>query len=174
MNVYVYNKTQFDKLMEFNHINDSNVEVRTEIFLISIVDTHIHNPFGDGPESKKFEKQLVDLLDHHFQKDHNNVMNLEFDDCEHDGQASPTNASNETKAFSEEQASKLFEFIKQNRDRKTCIVHCMAGISRSAAVAEFVNGYCQGDWEEFKRRHPRICPNARVSRLLNKVKYLNG
>ena len=171
MRVYVFDKNRFDQLMRFNNIDDSNVEERTDIFLISIVDTSFHNPFGDGPEAKKFGKQLVSLLDHHFKEDHKNVMNLEFDDCEHDGEASPTNKSSETKAFSKEQAAKLFSFIKKHREKETCIVHCMGGISRSGAVATFINGYAKGDWETFKRDNPQISPNGRVHRMLNQAKY---
>jgi len=47
----------------------------------------------------------------------------------------------------------------------------MAGVSRSGAVGEFVNGYAQGDWARFKRDNPQILPNGRVLRMLNDAKY---
>ena len=154
MRVYIFGKNQFDKLMVENGITDENVETRDSIFLISIVDT---DQFSTSREP-------------YFKMDHENVLNLAFDDCEHDGQPSPTQPSG-TKAFTEEQAAKVINFVKKHRDKKTCIVHCMAGISRSGAVGTFINGYAQGNWEEFKRTNPQISPNGRVTRLLNKAKY---
>jgi predicted protein tyrosine phosphatase len=154
MKVYVWSKQMFDKGMADNGITDQNVEERDKIMFISITDT------------AKFSNSRIP----YFKEDHDNVMNLSFDDVEHDLQPSPTQPEG-TKAFTEEQAEKLFQFIKRNRDKETCIVHCMAGISRSGAVGTFINGYCGGDWEEFKRTNPYILPNGRVERLLNRAKY---
>jgi len=152
MKVYIWSKQQFDKVMIDNKITDENVSDRDEVFFISITDT---DKFSDS--------RLA-----YFKEDHVNVLNLSFDDCEHDLEPTPTQQTG-TKAFTEVQAQKLYEFIKQNRNRKSCVIHCMAGISRSGAVGTFVNGYGQGDWEEFKRTNPFISPNARVSRMLNVI-----
>ena len=161
MRVHVLAKVEFDGLMVQNKITDENVEKFDSIFFISLIDTHNKK----GP---------------YFQKDHNNVMNLRFDDVEHDG-GTPRVLENDpdldnfdenrVKAFSEKQANELFKFIKSNRDKATCIVHCMAGISRSGAVGMFINGYCGGDFELFKRDNPFVLPNARVHRMLNAAKY---
>jgi predicted protein tyrosine phosphatase len=154
MKVYIFSKQQFDKTMKDNGINDGNVESHNKIFIISIIDTDV------WLESKEA----------YFKQNHENVLNLRFDDVEHDGEPSPTNFDKGTKAFTEEQANELFEFIKKHRDKETCIVHCMAGISRSSACALFVVGYCKGDYNEFKRENPHICPNARVERMLNQAR----
>jgi predicted protein tyrosine phosphatase len=151
MRVHVLSKMEFDGLMKQNGINDSSVERFDSIMFISIVDTENRQ----GP---------------YFNEDHDNVINLRFDDVENDNEASPTQEY-ETRAFSEKQAKKLYEFIKKHREKETCIVHCMAGISRSGAVGTFVNGFCQGDWERFKRDNPYIMPNPRVHRMLNEAKY---
>jgi len=153
MKVFILGKMEFDALMRQNNLNDENVEGRDTVFLISIVDTQ--NREGNF-----------------FKENHKNVLNLRFDDVEHDMEASPTQKEN-TKAFSNEQAKELFEFIKENRDKEQCVVHCMAGISRSGAVGTFINGYAQGDWEDFKRTNPWISPNGRVERMLNEAKYNN-
>jgi len=171
MKIHVLNKRTFDSLMVENNINDDNVENRDSVFFISIVDTYFFNPFGDGPESQKWVDQLKDQLDHYFKKDYDNVINLEFDDCDHDGQPSPTNVSKQTKAFSKKQAETLFQFIKKHREKETCVVHCMAGISRSGAVGSFINNYIKGDRERFERNNPQILPNGRVLRMLNEVRY---
>ena len=140
MKVHVLAKLEFDNLMKVNEIVDKNVEKYDNIMLISIMDTHSSE-------------------DPWFEKNHSNVINLSFDDVEEDMQGA--------KAFSEAQARKLFKFIDENKEKESCIVHCSAGISRSGAVGTFVNGYCGGDWELFKRTNPWISPNARVSRMLN-------
>lgn len=151
MRVHILSKIEFDKLMINNQINDSNVEKFDSIMFISIVDTQNRQ----GP---------------YFKENHDNVINLRFDDVENDGESSPTQEA-QTKAFSEKQAKELYNFIKKNKDKEQCIVHCMAGISRSGAVGTFVNGYCQGDWERFKRDNPHIVPNPRVHRMLIDAKY---
>jgi len=161
MRVHVLSKVEFDGLMVQNKIVDENVEKFDSIFFISLIDNH--NQKG-----------------HYFKKDHNNVMNLRFDDVEHDGENPRVLAddpdldnmdSENVKAFSKKQANDLYKFIKKHRDAETCIVHCMAGISRSGAVGTFVNGFAQGDWELFKRDNPFISPNGRVHRMLNTAKY---
>jgi len=161
MRVHVLSKVEFDGLMVQNKIVDENVEKFDSIFFISLIDNH--NQKG-----------------HYFKKDHNNVMNLRFDDVENDGGAPRVLVDDpdidnfdeeKVKAFSEKQANNLFKFIKANRDKETCIVHCMAGISRSGAVGMFVNGYCGGDFDLFKRDNKFISPNARVHRMLNAAKY---
>ena len=110
MKVHVLSKMEFDGLMNQHGITDDNVRKFAGIMFISIVDTQNEK----GP---------------HFKEDHENVINLRFDDVEHDLESSPTQQFN-TKAFDKDQAKKLFQFIKKNREVEQCIVHCMAGISR--------------------------------------------
>jgi len=155
MKVHVVSKNRFDTIMEMNGLDDSNIEERDDFFLISIVDTD----------------KWIDTKEPHFKENHENVLNLVFDDVEHDGEPSPTNWDEGTRAFTEKQAKEVFDFIQKHREKKACIVHCMAGISRSGAIGSFINGYCGGDWEDFKRTNPQINPNARVHRMLNEAKY---
>jgi len=150
MRVLVLSKREFDNLMVDNGITDENVEKRTGIVLISINDSSREETY--------------------FKENHINVIVMKFDDIEREGEVSPTNKG-ECKVFDDAMAQELYEFIKRNRDRETCIVHCEAGISRSGAVGSFVNGYTQGDWERFKRENSFISPNGRVLRMLNHAKY---
>ncbi len=46
--------------------------------------------------------------------------------------------TNDDKSISENQANEILAFINANRDKKF-LVHCWAGISRSAAIARFIN-----------------------------------
>ena len=145
IDIRVLSKLEFNGLMIRNDITDENVEKRDLGFFISINDS----------DAKSF-----------FNEDHDNVIRLYFDDIENEGEISPTNRG-KCKVFDEKMAEELYLFIKKHRDKKFCIVHCEAGISRSSACGTFINGYCRGDWEEFKRRNPFMVPNARVVRMLN-------
>lgn len=148
--VFIMGKSQFNKLMESNDLTDINVEAKGKnIALISINDT-----LGGWSEPW-------------FKEDHANVLRLWFDDVENDLQVSPTNRR-QCKAFTEEQAKQVVEFIDRNKD-KNFIVHCAAGISRSGAVGRFISDYLGTDKDRFKNMNPHILPNSHVSRLLHKV-----
>ena len=148
MKVHVLSKNEFIDLMKKNNITDDNVEDKSSVMFITIDGTSQHS---DRPPHT------------YFKRDHPNVKVMVFDDIE--------NELAGFKAFSAEMAKGLFKFIKANRDKRTCVVHCAAGISRSGAVGSFVQGYCGGDFEEFMRTNPHILPNGRVLRMLNKEKY---
>ena len=59
-----------------------------------------------------------------------NKIFMTFQDVDH-----PDNGG-----ISNRQAKKLFQFIKEN-EGKSFVVHCFAGVSRSAAVAKFIQEY---------------------------------
>lgn len=46
--------------------------------------------------------------------------------------------------LSTDEAKKILSFINDNKER-TFLVHCWAGISRSAAIAKFINEYMEAD-----------------------------
>lgn len=148
MKVWVLSRMLFNDVL--NDINDSNVEEIQDDFFISILDT-------SGIFSKKF-----------FKEDHHNALTLMFDDVVEDGKPSPTVQYN-TKAFSDEQAEILYNFIMKNKHKKMCIVHCAAGISRSGAIGTFINDLFGENYHIFKRRNPRAIPNPLI---MNKLKNL--
>jgi len=154
MKINVVNKKLFDNLMKSNNITDLNVEQLKDSFFISITDT---DKFSTSREP-------------YFKENHENVINLSFDDCTEDGQPSPTQPEG-TKAFNKDQALVLYKFIKKHLEKEQCIVHCMAGISRSGAVGTFINDITRGDYREFKRMNPQIVPNQHVKSLLNRAYY---
>ncbi len=67
-------------------------------------------------------------------------IQLEFEDAD----------DSNPNCFSEEQAEILFNFINKNRNKKL-IIHCTAGVSRSAAVALFIEEYLLGNQIELHR-----------------------
>jgi len=151
MRVIVLSKMEFNILMVNNNITDDNVEKRDSVMFISINDSNAHS---------------------HFDKNHDNVIALYFDDIDKEGEVSPINKG-ECKVFDDEMAENLYQFIKRNKDKETCVVHCEAGISRSGSVGLFVNDYTQSDSERFKRDNPYISPNQRVFRMLKNQWYNN-
>jgi len=150
--IFILSKPQFNQIMDSHGIDDSNVEEKAkDVALISINDT-----MGDWSVSW-------------FDEDHQNVLRLWFDDVETDLQVSPTNPQ-KCRAFNEEQAQRIFDFIKANSER-SFMVHCSAGISRSGAVGTFILDYLEGDKEHFKKMNSFIHPNGHISRLLNKLAW---
>jgi predicted protein tyrosine phosphatase len=104
---------------------------------------------------------------HWFKKNHDNVLNLEFDDVESDV---ALDGKNKYKAFSEEQAREVAEFIDKNKN-KTFLIHCLAGISRSGAVGRFLYDYypwVDREWFDVNVKS-RIQPNQRVYNELKKL-----
>lgn len=63
------------------------------------------------------------------------VLRLEFDDI--DRLHPDISLLVGTNLFSKDQAQEVVEFLDKNKDVDELIVHCMAGISRSAAIARF-------------------------------------
>jgi len=141
MKIKVLSRFLFTECMKSNNINDNNIEEKTDIFIISINNT----------DEKSY-----------FNSEHNNVKIMYFDDCDENIK----DDKQEFKTITEEQAEELFEYIKQNKDRKVCLVHCSAGWSRSGAVGLFINNYLKQSYDEFKKDNPVIYPSFKVYNLL--------
>jgi len=142
--IYVMSKVQMKDFIEFNKLNDENIEYQTDIAIISINDNS--NSFWGIP---------------FFNVDHLNVLNLKFDDVDVD--------IKECKAFTREQALKTIDFLSSQKNRKTLLIHCAAGISRSGAIGQFAIHYLNGDKEHFRLKNSHILPNNKVLRELNNI-----
>ena len=153
MIINVLSRMVFNNLMQQHNINDNTVENYNEVFFISINDTK---------SSPYYEESW-------FKKDHDNVKVLYFDDVENENETSPTN-SGKCVPFSSEMAKDLYEFIKRNVGKEQVIIHCLAGIARSAGAASVVADMNGVSFAELKRTNPQICPNQRVTRLLNRCR----
>ena len=93
-----------------------------------------------------------------------NLLVLYFDDVD-EGQPH---------AMTPEQAKRIADFVSID-DPRPIVVHCTAGISRSGAVGEVLNWYCNRyrkdapeDYLLFQLMHRDLVPNAHVRRLLLK------
>ena len=157
MKIHVLSKAEFDNLMKKNGLTLENVENKTDVFFISICG---YDPLNDN--------------EHYFSENKSNVLNLNFDDCEKDMVLKDISTKEDIsmKAFTKEQAKELYNFLtiqKEKFDRKVCIVHCHAGISRSSACGLIVNEIYGEDYKKFKYDNPQIHPNQLVVRLMHEV-----
>lgn len=151
MKIFVLSKRHFDHLMIKEGLTNDNVEKNIKAFFISINDSC-------GTDEVP-----------HFTDKHN-VKVLFFDDVDKDEVIQRKNKETLiAKAFSEEQGRDLIKFIDRHRNKKVCIIHCAAGISRSGAVGEFINDYVGNKYEDFKKDNPHTLPNGHVLRTLNNI-----
>ncbi len=154
MKVHILSKQQFEDQMNIHQITDKTVESFDKIMFISILNT---DDIGDNIG--------------HFKNNHSNVLVLKFDDVEVDLNWEADEQFYGAHAFTEKQGQLVIDFIKENKHKTTCLVHCSAGISRSGAVGTFVSDYFRADYTQFKKRNPHIHPNGLVLRTLKKLTY---
>ena len=113
--IKVYSQIDFNNVMKSKGIDDSNVENEKDSIFISIT-----NRNGE--------------MEHWFKENHKNVINLDFDDTSSDNE--------ELRTISDKQAESLMFFIDDNLSKNTddidVYIHCLAGMSRSRAVAEYI------------------------------------
>ena len=149
INVYIFSQKQFKAVMKDMGWNDNTIDLIQDSAIISICNTVTN---------------IVDSsMSHWFEKNHSNVLNIDFDDTTFD------NDELGIHSISERQASQIVDFFEKNIDKKHLIVHCEAGISRSSATA-----LC---WIDFLRMNnirditlhqiQSICPNPKVERLIH-------
>ena len=146
MIVHVLSYYDFNKL----NIGDTEINKLKNIFIISILDS---------------SGMLCTPL---FEREHNNVLTLVFDDVVSDGERSRTVKGN-TIAYTEEQNRILFDFIQRNKDMEICYVHCTAGVSRSGAVGTFINDLYGEDHKEYIKRNPMVSPNPMILGMLERI-----
>jgi len=139
--IYILSKQRFNFVINDNKITDDNVEEKNTTAFISINDSK--NDFS------------------FFKFDHPNVLRLYFEDI--------TQPLEDYKLFDINDAIKIIKFVENNKD-KSYLVHCHAGISRSAAVGTFINDYYHiMDKDEFKRLNSYISPNWFIYEMLVKT-----
>lgn len=158
-------QSRFDEICETNHWTDDNVETLTDTAFISII----------GTEDVLKYYLHEDETEHWFKNNHNNVLNLEFDDVDKDIEFHGHKAY----AMTDEQAQQVVDFIEKNIGKKI-LIHCRAGQSRSCAIAVFVlNNYsdiykwseCVSD--EHNYNHPNVDVLAKLNRVLWKKHFEN-
>lgn len=180
--IHTLSVADFKHTMQNNDLYDSNIEQRTDLAVISIgnsfEDGDPDDIFSNGPSSRWFRHQ------------HKNVLNLTFDDITapekwqkmtqfaKQSAGGSDSGKNEVPGsdcvlFDEEMASRLVQFVEENRAAKVWIVHCSAGISRSGAVSRWLKDCLKFKYGiEANNVDGRYAvPNAYVLQVLDKVSY---
>ena len=85
------------------------------------------------------------------------ILPLSFCDAAEPGKDVYGRDVTESEMMTDEDARKVVRFVRENRDKRI-IVHCDAGISRSAGVAAAISKYFTGD-EGLFFRSDRYSPN---------------
>ena len=118
-------------------------------------------------ESHDFKTAIISITDTDkadviFEKNEVNgiraVLRLKFDDVERD-------YKNEH-CITKEDAENIVKFVNKNKNKvDKFIVHCEAGVSRSAGVGAAIMKALNGDdWDVFK--NPLKCPNMKCYRMV--------
>lgn len=153
MKIIATGRLPFNEYMKLKGVTQENISSIKEVAFISINNTN-------------------DNIEPYFPEDRANLKVMWFDDVSEDIYTPDLKNPGElilVKAMTEEQAAELYSFIKANRGKDSIIIHCTAGVSRSGAVATFINDYVSGDWQAFKQQNSSIQPNTHVYKLLEKT-----
>lgn len=155
MKIEVLSHYLFDEKMKEMGLTDENVENTNKAF-ISIIGTE---------ECLKYWLQEDDK---HYFKNHENVLNLEFDDIGDDVMYN----GHHFKTMRMKQAELAVDFIEKMTEKGVdeIFLHCKAGYSRSRAVAEFIYRYCMEhdvEVEYFDRNQYTTMLNQMVLNRLN-------
>ena len=129
MKIEVCSHYAFDSAMKHTlHLNDDNVEDSNMAFISIIGTPACLTYYLDEGDTK------------HYFNDHENVLNLDFDDIGNDVIFN----GHHFKTMTMEQAEKAVDFIDKMLDKGVTLfmIHCRAGMSRSRAIFEFIYRLC--------------------------------
>lgn len=116
MEIKVYSQYDFEQMCKNKHLNDSNVEFTKDAYVC------VHNSKDMSP---------------FFKEEHSNVLNLFFDDWTPEEVEKMPNDDFKRNLvlFNQNMADQLKNFLNENKNANVWHVHCLAGISRSGAIA---------------------------------------
>ena len=147
----------FKKILETNNWNDSNLPDNAAFISICCTET----------DNSSYETHLLS-------DNHDNVINLDFDDI--NGYTLKDQfpdddyvKDNPARGLNDEQGLQLVKFIENNIG-KDIYVHCSAGVSRSQGVVKFILEYYNDYYKESDTNPDNPCkmPNQHVFDVLRK------
>lgn len=158
LKVFVYSHVNFDLFCRGKDYNDENVDDVKDTAFISIIGTD---------DCLKYYNEL-DTTHHWFSREHDNVINLKFDDVEEDLDYKGYHF----KTINEKQAEDLYKFIEKNLG-KNFYIHCKAGKSRSQAVFSYIQSMYPNLYKDcvYNIQNPCLTPNQSVVRALKHQFY---
>ena len=147
----------FKKILETNNWNDSNLPDNAAFISICCTET----------ENSSYETHLLS-------DNHDNVINLDFDDIngytlKDQFPGDDYVKDNPARGLNDEQGLQLVKFIENNIG-KDIYVHCSAGVSRSQGVVKFILEYYNDYYKESDTNPDNPCkmPNQHVFDVLRK------
>jgi hypothetical protein len=156
MKIEVCSHYAFDNAMKHTlHLNDDNVEDSNMAFISIIGTPACLTYYLDEGDTK------------HYFNNHENVLNLDFDDIGNDVIFN----GNHFKTMTMEQAEKAVDFIDKMLDKGVTLfmIHCRAGMSRSQGVGAFIYYFYPGEFEsDTLQPHPNKDVYAKLSRCYYK------
>lgn len=147
----------FKKILETNNWNDSNLPDNAAFISICCTET----------DNSSYETHLLS-------DNHDNVINLDFDDI--NGYTLKDQfpdddyvKDNPARGLNDEQGLQLVKFIENNIG-KDIYVHCSAGVSRSQGIVKFILEYYNDYYKESDTNPDNPCkmPNQHVFDVLRK------
>lgn len=137
--IAVMGKIAAESIFNQCNINDTTIKLNPNVAIISINDPGVYSWFT---------------------QDHDNVLRLAFHDV-------LPNYDPQYTLFSAKDAEKIQKFFDKNKNADQFIVHCFMGISRSAAVAQWLCEQLNEDWGALTRFYPHLYPNHHIYNTLN-------
>ena len=125
--VTALSKMAFQDILDKNSITSDTIENYSNVMFISILDTG--------------KDQLLPNA--------KNYLNLTFDDVEVD-------IPGVAKTMSKQDAQTLNEFLKVNKTKKQCFIHCSAGVSRSGSIGKYIVDELEGNQSFFMEKNPHL------------------
>lgn len=157
MKVYCYSKRDFEKVAIANGWNDDNPPKDWAVISICCKPEVVLNVL-DGDDT------------HFFTKDHENVLNVEFDDITQDEQyISDPGIGFTAYGLDIATAKRIVKFIDEHAGMDF-MVHCRAGKSRSQAVTRFITDFYDG-YTETNPDNPCMFPNCHTLHKLKEARY---
>ena len=161
--IHTLSAADFKHTMRSNDLYDSNIELRTDLAVISIgnsfEDDLADDIFANGPSS------------HWFRKQHRNVLNIDFDDIAAPGEWKNLSKCDRYVLFDDDMARRIAQFVGENMNASVWIVHCSAGVSRSGAVSRWLKDWLQVEYgieaNNVDGRH--ASPNPHVLMVLDRL-----
>lgn len=151
---YALSYPQFRATLDVAKIDDTNIEEKKSA-VIEVMG----------------EQDLL-FFPFYFKQDHPNVLRLLFDDVDEPLTTSLLGDGRDVipvVPMTEEQGKQIIDFVRTNKDMHNFVIHCAAGISRSGAIAKFINEYFDGEEWYYWELNPNTRPNARILNILRKL-----
>ena len=134
MKIYCYSKKNFEKLCAARGWNDRNPPADTAVISICCKPEVVDNVLGGEDQ-------------HWFGKEHDNVLNVEFDDITEDVQhITDPGVGFTAYGLDPATARRMVAFIRDHRGMDFA-VHCRAGKSRSQGVVRYVLDFYDGPFQ---------------------------